>query len=352
MNRVAIAAALVAAVLVVAALVVFVWAPSVDTAPSESSALVTLAKVVQGQLSPQIVAYGEVAADPDYATTLVMPRDAVVASIAVRAGQSVKQGDPILTIETSPGATAQFEQAKSAAIFAAKDLAHTRELFGQQLATKSQLDAATKANADAQAVLAQQQRIGADRHVEVLHAPAAGIVTAVNATLGQHVTADTVIASIGTRDKLIVNLGLEPEEAPSVAIGAHVAMHSPQNGQLAFNADVILGNAMVDPQSRLVDVVVRVPAQVATRLILGTTLIAHVFLPPQQGIVVPRDALLADENDTYVVVVQKAVAHRRAVKIAFETDDKALLASGLVDGEMVTVAGGVGLEDGTAVRTR
>ena len=351
MNRAAIAAASGAA-LVIAALAVFFWPSTVDTAPPESTALVALAKVVQGQLSPQIVAYGEVAADPDFATTLVMPRDAVVASIAVRSGQSVEQSDPILTIETSPGATAQFEQAKSAATFAAKDLAHTRELFAEQLATKSQLDAATKANADAQAVLAQQQRIGADRHVEVLHAPAAGVVTAVNATLGQHLTADTVVASIGTRDKLIVNLGLEPEEAPGVAIGARVAMHSPQNGQLAFDADVILVNAMVDPQSRLVDVVVRVPVEAAAQLILGTTLIARVFLPPQQGIVVPRDALLADENGTYVVVVQKSVVHRRAVKIAFETDEKALIASGLVDGELVTVAGGVGLQDGTAVRTR
>ena len=351
MNRVAIAAGAVAVAVLVAAVLAFVLVPSVGSAPEQPSALVTLAPAVQGQLAPQIVAYGEVAADPDFATTLAMPRDAVVVSIAVRAGQSVEKGDAILSIETSPGAASQFEQAKSAATFAAKDLLHMRELFNEQLATKSQLDAAIKANADAQTVIAQQQRIGADRRTEVLRAPAAGVVTAVSATLRQHVTADTVIASIGTRDKLIVNLGLEPEEAPSVSIGAHVAMHSPQNAKLAFTADVILVNAMVDPQSRLVDAVVRVPTDVAARLILGTTLIARVFLPPQQGIVILRDALLADENGTYVVVVQKDVAHRRAVKLALETDEKALIASGLTSGDAVVVAGGVGLEDGMAVRT-
>ena len=351
MNRGAIAGGLVAVALLVAALVAFVLRPSVDPVPADPSALVTLTRAVQGQLSPQIAAYGEVAADPDFATTLAMPRDGIVASIEVRVGQSVKQADPILTIETSPGAAAQFEQARSAATFAAKDLAHTRELFAEQLATKSQLDAAIKANTDAQAVLAQQQRIGADRHVDVLRAPAAGVVTTISATRRQPLAAGTVVASIGTRDKLIVNLGLEPEEAANVSVGAHVSLRSPQNSNLMFDADVILVNAMVDPQSRLVDAVVRVPSDMATQLILGTTLIARVSLPAQQGIVIPRDALLADANGTYVVVVQKDVAHRRVVKIALETNDNALIASGLANGDLVVVAGGVGLQDGTAVRT-
>jgi hypothetical protein len=50
-------------------------------------------------------------------------------------------------------------------------------------------------------------------------------------------------------------------------------------------------------------------------------------------------------------VVDNGVANRRAVEIAMETDQLALVANGIMAGEMVVVGGNAGLTDGMRVRT-
>src|SRR5215468_6415373 len=147
-----------------------------------------------GTLEPSVVAFGTLAADPNAQATLAIPRDGIVLSVAVRSGKLVGKGDPIATIETAPAATAQFEQAKSALAFAQKDLDHTRALFSEQLATRSSLAAAEKADNDARATFVHQQRIGADKTVETLTASVPGVVTNIAVSPGDHVAADAVIA--------------------------------------------------------------------------------------------------------------------------------------------------------------
>ena len=322
-----------------------------DDGGATPAALVTLATAKAEALRPDVSAYGTVAPDPDYVTTVAIPRDGIVAAVSVRTGQLVKAGDAIATIETAPGAAASFQQAQSAAAFAAKDLAHTKALYDQQLATKSQLAAAENAYAAAAAQLRAQEKIGAGRAAEVLRANAPGIVTALNASPGDRVQANSVLASIATRDRLLLNVGLEPEDAPQVPVGAPVWLRSLQDDSLSFTSSVESVDAMMDPKSRLVNAVVGVPQSVAPRLILGMVFEGVVKLPARNGIVVPHDAIMTDAKGNYVYVVEKGIAHRRAVTIGLETDEDALIAKGLKSGERVVVAGNAGLEDGTAVRT-
>src|SRR5256714_5939492 len=180
---------------------------------ANASALVQLATVTSGSVSPDITTYGTVSADPDHVAALSMPRDVVVASISVRVGQTVRPGDVVATVLTAPSVTSAYQQARDAVVFAERDLAQNRRLFGLRLATNSQVAAAEKALADAHAQIDAQLRIGADRPSQKVIATDPGIVTAVSATPGQPVQANAVIASIAARDRLIVNVGLEPEDA-------------------------------------------------------------------------------------------------------------------------------------------
>ncbi len=323
---------------------------STAMASADPGALVQTAAARLGKLAPEIVAYGTVAADPDYVTSVVIPHEAIVSAILVRAGETVSQGTPLASLATSPAAAAQYEQAVSTARFAAQDLAHTRQLYAEQLATKSQLAQAEKADADARAVLQQQQRMGTDRAVITLRAPSAGVVTDVNATRGQHVAADTTIVSLGLRDRLIVNVGLEPGDAGAAPQGTTARLVAAQDSTLSFVSPLTQTSAMVDPQTRLVNAVARVPEALAPRLLLGMTFVGHIRLAPRQGIVVPHAALQADQDGTFVYVVVNGVAHKRPVSVAFETDREALVSDHLAQGERVVVEGSAGLEDGMAVR--
>jgi len=150
-------------------------------AQQEPSALVQLATAEQGTLHPSIGAYGTVAADPAYVAAIALPRDGIITAVSVRAGQVVNVGQPIVTFDTAPSTLAGYQQAQSAVTLAQQDLAHTEELFKQQLATNSQVAAAQKTLADAEAQLRAQTQIGAQRQSRTLNATSVGIVIAVNA---------------------------------------------------------------------------------------------------------------------------------------------------------------------------
>lgn len=321
-----------------------------QAAYADPSALVQMITAKQATLHPEVPAYGTVIPDPDGLTNMAIPRDGIIARVFVRAGQLVKSGDPIVAIETAPGAMATYQQAQSALAFAGRDLAHTKALYAQQLATKSQLANAQKAYADAKAQVDAQIKIGASQSGEVLHAPATGIVTKLNVSPGDRVQANTMIASIATRDRLLVNLGLEPQDALQATVGGKVYLRSPQRKSITFAGPIQSIDAMMDPTSRLVNAVVVVPQNVASKLVLGMVLQGTVELPAAKGIAVPHSALMTDRNGNFVFVVKKGIAHRRNVEVTIETDTQALIGRGITAGDRVVSAGNAGLDDGTHVR--
>ncbi len=321
-------------------------------AQAQPRALVSLATAESKDLHPDVKAYGAVEADPDYVTTVTIPRDVTVLATSVRAGQIVQVGDAIVTIETAPGAAARFQQARSQVAFAKKDLDHTRSLYEQKLATKSQLASAEKALADARAQLDAETKVGAGQKTEVLRANVAGIVTAVNATPGDRISANAIIATIATRNRLLLNLGLEPEDALQVPVGAEVSMRAPQSDRISFNGTIQSVNAMLDPKSRLVNAVVGIPQDIANKLVLGMVLEGEVELPAQSGIVVPRSALMTDRRGTYVFVVKDGVATRHNVAVTLETDADAEIKSDVAEGDQVVISGNAGVEDGSPVRVQ
>src|ERR1700730_9878578 len=319
-------------------------------AQQEPSALVQLATAEQGTLHPSIGAYGTVAADPAYVAAIALPRDGIITAVSVRAGQVVNVGQPIVTFDTAPSTLAGYQQAQSAVTLAQQDLAHTEELFKQQLATNSQVAAAQKTLADAEAQLRAQTQIGAQRQSQILNATAAGIVTAINNGPGERVDANTLVASIAPRDRLILNLGLEPEDALQVPIGADVSLHSPQSARISFTGKIQSVDALMDPKSRLGNAIGTIPQDVAANLILGMVLEGLVQLPEKPGIIVPHSALMTGQHGASVFVVANGVAHLRDVEVAMETDGRALIANGIMAGEAVVVGGNAGVADGMRVR--
>jgi RND family efflux transporter MFP subunit len=319
---------------------------------AKASALVQLATVSQGSVSPDVITYGTVSADPDHIVALSLPRDVVVASISVRVGQTVRAGDAVATVVTAPTVTAAYRQAMDAVAFAERDLAQNQRLFDLRLATNSQVAAAEKALADAQAQLDAQLRVGADKTTQTVVATAPGIVTDVKASPGQPIPANSVIASVAARDRLIVSVGLEPEDAPHVAAGTAIAFHSPQNQSISFTGKVVSVDRLTDPKTRLVNAVVSVPPAAANNLVVGMVLQGTLELPPRNGLVVPHSALMNDSSGPFVFVVTKGAAHRRPVRIAMTTDKQALISQGLNPGEAVVISGNAELSDGTAVRVQ
>jgi multidrug efflux pump subunit AcrA (membrane-fusion protein) len=128
-------------------------------------------------------------------------------------------------------------------------------------------------------------------------------------------------------------------------------LHSPQIARVSFNGKIQSVDALMDPKSRLVNAVATIPQDIAGKLILGMVMEGVIQLPAKTGIVVPHGALVTGPHGTSVFVVADGVAHRRDVEVVMETDQQALVASGVMAGEAVVVGGNAGLAEGTHVRT-
>jgi hypothetical protein len=103
--------------------------------------------------------------------------------------------------------------------------------------------------------------------------------------------------------------------------------------------------------THLVKAIADIPAASGARLSLGTTLIAHITLPPLQGILIPRTALLEDAKGPYVFTVSEDSAKRQDIKVLVETDDMALI-DGLDPalGSDVVISNNSELDDDTPVK--
>jgi membrane fusion protein (multidrug efflux system) len=71
---------------------------------------------------------------------------------------------------------------------------------------------------------------------------------------------------------------------------------------------------------------------------------------PEQKVVVPQAALVADQGGVYVFVVEDGKAAMRRVKVGGESGTDSIIAEGLSGGEQVIVDGLQRIRPGTAVR--
>ncbi len=328
-----------------ALLVFLLWLPGAGAEPARP---VTTAPVQSGSVRPTVPAWGAVQPDPDRLLSLALPRAAVIGRVYVRGGQIVVAGAPLLDFTTAPSVQQDHAQAASALDYARRNLDRSERLFAEQLATHADLDAARRDLQDAQSRLTALAAVGAGETHGTLRAPVAGIVTEVFLTPGERVAADTLAVSIADRQALVAVLGIEPETAVRIAKNAGVKISGVFDTATGFTGHVAAVQAVTDPVSHLIGVLVPIPADAAGYLI-GAALRGEIELPAEAALRVPRAALLADGGGTYLFVLRQGRARRVDVAIGVPVDDDIIVSGVLQAGERVVTTGGRELGDGDAI---
>ena len=164
-------------------------ATSMAYAADMPSVRVETVAMKQQQMTDTVSGYGSVSPDTRSLETISLPRPGRIVRLLVSPGQPVKKGSVLLQFGTGAGAAMNYRQARQAVDFAMSETKRIGQLVAQQLATQSQLAAANKALADAEAALHAQERIGAGRALEQVAAPFDGIVMSVQAAQGDRLAA-------------------------------------------------------------------------------------------------------------------------------------------------------------------
>jgi len=325
-------------------------ASTLGLAEESRSALVTQIMPIEQVLQESMVVYGRIQADPDSILTLSLPHAGLITKVSARLGQRVKRGDMLLEISTSPAARMEYIQASNAVDYAQIELTRQQRLLTEHMSTKSQVDVSRKVLDDAKSTLYALKNQGKNNSSEQMTAPIDGIVIQMTITQGDRVQADTVALAIASENRLIAQLGAEPEDIHRLKLGMPVKLKSVFVDGYEADTELREIHAMINPTTHLVDILAPIPADKSENLVLGSYLMAELQLSQHTGISVPRSAVLEDEQGQYVFQIIDGKAKRITVTTGIENEKWVEITAGLESGQAVISIGNYVLTDGMNVR--
>jgi membrane fusion protein (multidrug efflux system) len=313
------------------------------------SVLIETAALREQVLKRTVQGYGIVATSEDAVIGVSFLHPGQISRLRVRPGEVVKAGEVLLELSTDPSATLGYQTAVAALDFAKRDLARTRTLLAQHLATNAQLAAAQKAVEDAIAAVEVQRKLGNDRKTEVITAPFNGYITALTVALGDRVQPNTTVLKLARTDRVQITVGLQPEDAALVQTGmaAEVVPVFIPNNRLSGAVRGATGT--INPATKRVDVWVELVAA-EQELVPGTAVSVEIVLEQHTGWVVPRDAVLRDSKGDYIFQVTGGKAERVPVKTGIETDKYTEIIGHIDAKRPIVTVGNYELQDGMVVR--
>jgi membrane fusion protein (multidrug efflux system) len=168
--------------------------------------------------------------------------------------------------------------------------------------------------------------------------------------VGKIVAAGSPLLAIVPAKKIEVQLGVEPENSSHLKAGQPVTLSAVNQDGVSGEGKIRLIASRVNPQTRLVDVFVIVSPDLP--LLLEGYVRGEIQIEEKIAFVVPRQAVLPDEDGEILFTVVNGHAKKHTVTPGLETDAETEVTGGdLKPGDEVVTTGNSQLEDGMPVTT-
>jgi cobalt-zinc-cadmium efflux system membrane fusion protein len=273
-------------------------------------------------------------------------------------GQRVRQGDVLAEISSPELSSAQlgFLKAHSAEQLAQRGVDRARLLLEADVIGAAELqrreNELSVARAEKQAARDQLRVLGLplraiDRLMQTgqiitaapITATKTGTVIERRAALGQVVAPSDELFTVTNLGALWAVADVPEQDARQARVGQRVELQVPALGEQRTEGTISWVSDLVDPQTRTIRVRMELPnpegelkpAMLATMLIKG---------PERRRLVVPKAALVRDENRDFLFVAESADRYRmRAVTLGAETGDARVVLEGLRAEERIVTSG-------------
>ncbi len=290
-------------------------------------------------------------------------------SVDFKEGDEVKEGAPLYRIEKDQFKAAVemargvLERDKAAKTMSEIDLQRAQELMNKGSGTVVARDKARAADQQTQGSLTSDQANLETANINLRYtdilAPVSGKVGKTNATKGNVVGPDSgVLTVIVSQDPIYVAFPVSQREFLRVKAEESAAKRDSFKVQLHFS------NGQAYDQLGTINFVdVTVDRKTDTMLVRATfpnpnsTLVDGQLVrvnlessKPEEKVIVPQAALIADQEGVYVFVVEDGKAAVKRVKTGAESGAGVVVEQGLSGGEQVIVQGLQGVRPGVAVR--
>jgi RND family efflux transporter MFP subunit len=272
--------------------------------------------------------------------------EGVVTAVHVREGDRVVSGQLVVELDARE-IRAELAEARANLDEANASWKRVESLHDTGLAPAQELDAATAALRVSQARIdALETRLSFTR----LTAPVSGVVTDRRVEVGNLASPREPLVELAAGDGLLLRVPVSELEVVHLHTGDVETVTVDALPELRLEGRIERIFPAADSVSRQVTVEVKVnQAPPAVRYgFLGR---AHLVLDRiGDALVVPEPAIQRGaEGGTFVWVVENGVARMREITVGQRFDNRAVVSSGLLEGEQVVVEGVARLSDGIAV---
>jgi len=273
---------------------------------------------------------------------------AVVTAIRFVEGQQVGAGQVLVATEDSE-ARANLAAAQAAALESRNAWERGKQIFGQQLISKSELDTLeAKLKADQARVLAAEAQLAE----HTIRAPFGGRVGLRRVSIGALVNAGTEITTLDDTATMKLDFSVPETFLAAVRAGLEIQARASAFPDQLFMGKVATVDTRVDPETRTVAVRALLP-NARGELRPGMFLTVNLIRERVDALLVPEQALVPEQDRQFVfVVVQDGEAKRaakRPVVIGRRQPGVVEVVDGLAPGDQVIVEGTLKVRDGAPV---
>lgn len=284
---------------------------------------------------------------PVQSLNIIYPVQAQVISVNTQVGQQVKQGQPLLTLDSAE-IDRELAQARSS-WQAAQTYLNTLIADGM-LPTTPQYAAAQAQVENARASYDNLYALinSAEYHNGKILAPFTGVVTALNVTGGSIAAANLTLVTIADLSTIYVHAQFPLDERAQVKLGATAEVDPVAMPGQKFTGKITEINPVLTTAGGGTFEVWISVANPGMQLFVNESVFARVQVT-QTMPVVPEVSVINPDADSIVFVYSAGHAHLRHVVVGARNGDQFGILSGLMPGESVIILGQYQLQDGESV---
>jgi membrane fusion protein (multidrug efflux system) len=272
--------------------------------------------------------------------TLAAKVPGTIAMLAVTLGQSVNEGDVLLTL-SAVELTARVSQVRAQLAQTERELARERTLQSSGAGTVDAVKTVEDRLAQIQAALREAETL---RDYATVRAPFAGVIAKKFVEAGDFAAPGAPLLQLDGRNAFEIEVGLPDSLSAPLALGTTLEI-SPSDTALRFRAAIAELSSATDSTTRTVTAKLTVPPGTSVR----AGQFVHIAIPSASAPVlsVPTSSLSAfGQMERVFVVGENNRASLRLVRTGSVFGDRTTIASGLAADERVVLAPSATLRDG------
>lgn len=336
-------------------------APAPGGAPAGRTFRVRTAPVERRDVTYTVEAVGSIETERE--TQVVAGVEGIVTSVRFREGDAVTPATTLATIDPdryrmqADRARANFEKIDAQYRQAIADQKRREDLLKQTppLVSEEEVERARQETEQMRASVAearaQDEMARQDQERSIVRPLVPGVINSRTVSVGQHVEAKAVLATLVDTRRLNVRFRVSEQESTRLGDGLEIRFTSAPRPGHEFRARVFHVSSTADPATRMVEVLARIEKDVQ---LLKPGFFAEVKADIEShkgAIVIPDRAVLPTERGFVTYEVKEGRAILRPVSLGLRTRDGAIeILGGLTPDAVVVTDGGDILRDGAPVQ--